>query len=204
MAQGHNDERPAMLREADHRVRNDLQLISSLVGLHARKADGEAARAGFQALGRRIAAVSLASRHLVRRDGREWTDAAALIGDLARELASPAGVSVELALEPLTIPAWQGTPLALLAGEMIVNALAHGFPGGRAGTVAVRLEKTSSGFSLTVRDDGVGMSGSLPGFGLTIAQLMARQLRGALATTDAQPGVAHSVSVPMETSASTS
>ena len=201
MTEGHDDERPPLLREADHRVRNDLQLISSLVGLHARRAEGEAARTAFQALGRRFGAVSLASRHLVRRGGQEWTDAAALVRDLARDLSPPAGVGVELVLEPVIIPARQGAPLALMAGEMIGNAFAHAFPDGRTGRVAVSLARGPEGFTLSVGDDGVGMGAAAKGFGLTILQLMTQQLRGTLTTTDAQPGVTHSVSVPMETQA---
>ena len=190
----------ARQREVEHRVKNTLQLISSLVLLQGRRAD-EPSRQALRAVQQRVAAVSVAHRHV---DQDERVELTGLIREIVGDLAGSAGregVDIALDLEPVTISARNAAPVALLVSETVGNALRHAFPDGRAGRIAVGLRRDGHGFELTVGDDGVGSPlGAAPaGFGLTVAQLMAQQLRGRLVTDDTQPGLRLSVSVPMET-----
>ena len=109
-------------------------------------------------------------------------------------------MAIDLDLETVTIPGRQAAPVALLVSEAVGNALRHAYPEGRSGRVRVGLRRTGDGFELSVADDGVGIPPGTPptGFGLTVAQLMAQQLRGRLETDAAQPGVRLSVVVPLE------
>lgn len=189
-------------REGDHRVKNTLQLISSLVLLHGRRTTDPTAKQALKAVQQRVTAVSVAHRHVVRTDGVEEVELASLVRELAGDLAAAAGregIEISLDLEPLTAPARQAAPLALILNEALGNALAHAFTDGRPGRIALRLGRSEGGFELSVTDDGVGppAAGS-DGFGRTILQLMAQQLRARLETTDAQPGVRVAVSVPMD------
>jgi len=188
-------------READHRVKNTLQLISSLVLLHGRRAQDDNVRRALKAVQSRVTAVSVALRHVVRHDGVEQAELSALVRELAGDLAAAAdreGIEIAMSLEPVTVPARQAAPLALILNEALGNALAHAFPDGRPGRIAVTLRQTAETVELSVTDDGVGAAatGGASGFGRTILQLLAQQLHARLETTDAQPGVRVAVMAP--------
>ena len=205
--QGELDRRAERQREVEHRVKNTLQLISSIVLLQGRRAADEASRQALKAVLQRVSAVSVAHRHVSWADDTEQVEISPLIREIVGDLASSAGregVAIELDLEPLTVPGHQGPPVALLVSEAVGNSLRHAFPGDRPGRVHVAIRGADGGFVLTVADDGVGSAeGDHPkGFGFTVLQLMAQQLRGKLETQDAQPGLRLSVSVPLRTTAS--
>lgn len=196
----------ARAREVDHRVKNTLQLISSLVLLQSRRAPDEATRTAMRSVLQRVAAVGVAHRHVCwDEDGGERVELAALIREIVGDLAGSAGrsgVEIELDLEPVAAPAPQSAPIALLVSETIGNCLRHAYPEGRTGKVSVSLRRTSEGFVLGVVDDGVGCGGDMRaagGFGLMVAELMARQLQGEFRIASTQPGVQVLVSVPMTT-----
>jgi two-component sensor histidine kinase len=193
----------ARAREVEHRVKNTLQLISSIVLLQGRRASDEGAKAALKAVQQRVAAVSVSHRHVGWDDDSEQVEVAALVREIVGDLAGSAGregVVIDLDLETVSIPGRQAAPVALLISEAVGNALRHAYPDGRSGRVRVGLHRTGAGFEISVADDGVGIApGSPPtGFGLTVAQLMAQQLRGQLTTDTAQPGVRLSVVVPMD------
>jgi two-component sensor histidine kinase len=201
-------EEPALerQREAEHRVKNTLQLISSIVLLQGRRAADDAAKQALKAVQQRVAAVSVAHRHVAWSDGGERVELAGLVREIVGDLAGSAGregVAIDLDLEPVYIPGRQGASFALLLSETVGNCLRHAFPEGRPGRVQVSLRRRGEAFELSVADDGVGApdGGSATGFGLTVAQLMAQQLRGKLAMTPAQPGLKLSVSIPMDAQA---
>lgn len=189
-------------REAEHRVKNTLQLISSLVLLHGRRTTDPGAKRALKAVQQRVTAVSVAHRHVVRTADGEEVELSALIRELAGDLAAAAGregIEISLDLEPLVVPARHAAPLALILNEALVNALSHAFPDGQTGRIVLRLSRVEGGLELCVADDGAGapLAGS-DGFGRTILQLMAQQLHARLETSDAQPGLRVAVSVPMD------
>lgn len=193
-------------REVEHRVKNTLQLISSIVLLQGRRAGDDAARQALKAVQQRVAAVSVSHRHVSWNEEAEQVEVAALVREIVGDLAGSAGregVDIDLDLDTVTIPGRQGAPVALLVSEMVGNALRHAYPDGRHGRIQVAVRRTPAGFELQVCDNGVGMPPEAPktGFGLTVVQLMAQQLRGRLDTAAAQPGLRLSVSVPMDTQA---
>lgn len=193
-------------REVEHRVKNTLQLISSIVLLQGRRAQDDSARQALKAVQQRVAAVSVAHRHVSWIDDAEQVELAGLTREIVGDLAGSAGrddVLIDLDLDVVNIAGRQAAPVALLVSEMVGNALRHGYPDGRNGRIQVSLRRTSAGFDLIVRDDGIGMAPGAPktGFGLTVIQLMTQQLRGRLETGAAQPGLRLTVSVPMDTPA---
>ena len=187
----------ARQREAEHRVTNTLPLISSIGMLLGRRMTEVAARQ---------AAVSVAHRHVTWSEEAEEVELAGLIREIVGDLAGSAGregVAIDLDLESVSIPGRHGAPLALLVSETVGNALRHAYPEGVNGRVRVGLRRTPGGFELLVADDGVGLDPAMSkaGFGLTVAQLMAQQLRGQLETAAGQPGLRIAVSVPMDSQA---
>ncbi|WP_049758113.1 sensor histidine kinase [Phenylobacterium zucineum] len=195
-------EQAELQRETDHRIKNNLQLIGSLVLLQGRRTRDEAARQALRAVQQRIAAVSLAHRHIRREGGAERVELSGLLRELASDLAAGAGredIEIAMDLEAADAPARVAAPLALIANEALVNALAHAFPDGRRGRVSLSLRKAPEGLELAVADDGAGApEAAADGFGRTIIQLMAQQLRAPLQVTPAQPGTRIAVSVPVD------
>lgn len=190
-------------REVEHRVKNTLQLISSLVLLQGRRAKDDVARQALRAIQQRVAAVSVAHRHVSWETGVERVELASLIREIVSDLAGSAGrdgVAIDLDLEPIAVPGRQGAPLALIVSEAVGNALRHAFPGDLGGRIHVSLHRTADGFEICITDDGVGLpSGAQEsGFGFTVAQLMAQQIRGRLDIHPTNPGLRIVVAAPVD------
>jgi two-component sensor histidine kinase len=195
-----------MLKEIHHRVKNNLQVISSLLALQARAA-GDSHTAALLAESRdRVRAMALLHEKLsITSDDRRGSFAA-YVHDLAAHLRhSYAGnsetVDVKVEVEDVTLDLDLSVPCGLIITELLSNALKHAFPGGRRGTVTVSLRRESpSLLRLTVSDDGVGMP---PGvdprsavtLGLRIVAMLAEQIKGSFEPGPG-PGASFSVSFP--------
>lgn len=171
----------ALLHEVDHRVKNNLQLIASLIQLQARRTEDAGQRLALKTVLERVNAVTTVHRRLFRGDVLRF-DAADFLRDLAGDVAAAAGrddIEIALMLQPVQIPAASAAPFALIANELIGNALKHAFPE-RAGRVCVTLDQEGEACVLTVADDGVGLNDAAPGFGLTLVRLLCQQLHAEL------------------------
>ena len=172
----------ALLHEVDHRVKNNLQLIASLIQLQARRSTDPEAEAALRAVLARVNAVATVHRRLFQGDVQRFA-VADFLRDLCGDLAASAGrddIAFALDLEPVEIPAASAAPFALVAQELIGNALKHAFPGGRAGRITVTLVEGPGACVLTVADDGVGLGDGPPGFGLSLVRLLCQQLHAEL------------------------
>jgi two-component sensor histidine kinase len=187
------------LREADHRINNDLQLITSIFVLQARKLPDGPAREAIRSSLDRVSAVAAAHRRLDVRGDSEQLNAAALVEDLVAEIAAAAhreDVKVRLNLVPTPAPARHAAPLALIVNELVQNALRHAFPD-RPGQLSVSLRAAAGGICLTVEDDGVGAAPDAPqGFGSALVGLLTQQLRGEFTLVAGPSGVRAEVRFP--------
>ena len=193
----------ALLREIDHRVKNNLQMISSLIQLQARRTQDDAVRAALRTVLGRMGAISTVHRRLFQGDPQRF-EAEPFLRDLATDLAGQAGrddIEIALALEPVILAANAAAPFALIANELIDNALSHAFPPGRPGRVQVRLSAAADRARLSVADNGIGLGGRPDGFGLTVVRLLCRQLHAELVLEDAEPGLRVTLSMPLSTGA---
>jgi two-component sensor histidine kinase len=198
-------QKDALLHEIDHRVKNNLQLIASLILLQSRRTTDPAARAALKTVLDRVTAVATVHRRLFQGDPLRF-HVADFVRDLTADLAAAAGrddLEIVLQLYQVSIPAASAAPLALVVNELLTNALAHGFPAARSGRVTVSLQGGEGGCRLSVADDGAGLDGQPPGFGLTIVKLLCQQLHAEFELADAQPGVRATVVVPMSPAAPT-
>ena len=192
-------QKSALLHEVDHRVKNNLQLIASLILLQGRRTTDPAARAALKTVLERVTAVATVHRRLFQNDPLRF-DVADFVRDLTADLAAAAGrddLEIVLELEHVAIPAASAAAFALVVNELLGNALKHAFPAGRAGRIRIDLADRGEVCVLTVADDGVGMEGHAGGFGSTIIRLLCQQLHANFQMTDAQPGVRAIVTVPM-------
>ena len=134
-------QKSALLHEVDHRVKNNLQLIASLILLQSRRTTDEAAHAALKTVLERVTAVATVHRRLFQGDPCSF-DVADFVRDLAADLAAAAGrddLEIALDLDHVTIPASSAAAFALVVNELLGNALKHAFPAGRPGRIAVGL-----------------------------------------------------------------
>ncbi|MET0294899.1 MAG: sensor histidine kinase, partial [Phenylobacterium sp.] len=179
----------ALLQEVDHRVKNNLQLISSLMLLQSRRAGSEAATAALRRMLERVSAVAAVHRRLFQGERFDRFELGPFVGELVEDLSrNQRGLRIDAELEPVEIPASHAAPMALIVSELVTNALRHAYPGGE-GEVRVALRRLDDGMELTVADSGVGAGAAPAGFGLTIAELLCRQVRGRLELESGHPGL---------------
>ena len=203
------DRQTLLLHELDHRVKNNLQLMSSLMLMQARRAEDPAVRAALTGMHERLAAIGVVHRRLFQSDDVARFDLSEFVRDLAAEVSGQAGraeLEIACALDPAPVPASLAAPLALLINELLTNAVRHAFPHGRPGRVQLRIVNFGDQLRIEIADDGVGESpgggatgdGAEQRFGLTIVDLLSRQLQAQITREDARPGVRVVVVLPMD------
>ncbi|PVM91585.1 histidine kinase [Caulobacter radicis] len=196
------EQKTALLHEVDHRVKNNLQLISSLLLLQNRREKEPAVKHSLRGMLERVNAIATVHRRLFQSEDVERFDVSAFVRDLVSDMAGTAArdeVRVSLDLERVDVPASKAAPLALVISELFSNALRHAFPERRAGHVSVSITRTNGEFRIEIADDGVGMAegARTSGFGLTIVQLLCQQLKARSETTAAEPGTRVVVNLPV-------
>ena len=167
-----------LLLEVHHRVKNNLQVVASLVSLHMRRTPGEPS-ASLKDLRDRIGAIAAVHGQL-EEVGAGTLHALPFAKALAASLESSMGRSVGIVGvhgHDFTVPLDHAASFALIVHEVVANALEHAFPAGRSGRIDMVLETEGSKRSLTVSDEGVGMDVSTEdGIGRTLVKALAVQL----------------------------
>lgn len=161
-------EREVLLREVHHRVKNDLQLISSILCMQARRISDPPAVAALEDCESRVRTVAVIHELMYRSDKPSRVQMGRTIRDLARgmfEVGDHGSGPIALQLDvegDQTLDVERAIPCALILNELITNAFKHAFPAGRAGTISVSLREPKPGYVLlAVADDGVGMPADL-------------------------------------------
>ena len=168
----------ATIREIHHRVKNNLQTISSLLRLQARRLSGDEARAALGESVRRIAAISVVHETLAQS-----ADDDLAFTEIVRPLVRVVEESVSSPLRPVSftvegdagaVPGQVSTTMAVVLTELLQNAVDHAFPV-EGGTVRIQLDRRTDGLLVRVVDDGVGISegfdvADATGLGLTIVR----------------------------------
>jgi two-component sensor histidine kinase/CheY-like chemotaxis protein len=179
-----------LLQEVHHRVKNNLQLICSLLNLQSANAPEEARRA-LEESHHRVYSMALVHEKLYRTDHPDRLDfgeyAAALVHNLFAAFSDPNdAVRLRSELDRVLIETDQAVPCALILNELVTNAVKHGFPEGGGGEVLVEVhEQADGGVMLRVKDNGVGLPAGLDwkqskSLGLRIASTLTAQLGGNL------------------------
>jgi len=151
-----------LLRELQHRVKNNLQVMVGLVEVQARRTRGAPAKAALRAVGRRVEALRLLHDKLHLAGEVDWVDLGDYLGQLAAGLLrfhEDEAVRIRLVLQVergIMVSTDAAAPLGLLVNEFITNSLKHAF-GDDTGTVGVQLEPAAGGLRLELWDDGRGL-----------------------------------------------
>lgn len=156
------EDREVLLREVHHRVRNNLQVITSFLSLQGREVESESARVALREAQARIRTLGLIHGQLYGEAHFSEVDFGTLVPALCPQLAAvygsaPDQIRFEVTLPSRVIELNRAVPLALLVTEAVTNSLKHAFPDGRTGTVRIDLEQGEDGAILRIGDDGVGL-----------------------------------------------
>lgn len=182
-----------LAHEIDHRVKNNLQMIASLVVMQARTISDPEARSSMKAMLARVEALSMAHRRLYQTKDTTSFDLADFIRDLVGDLVSAFGdgqLDLHLDLEHQNMAADKAAPLALIVNELVTNALKHAFADREGGKLGIRVYKPNGKLRIEVSDDGRGMERSpeSTSFGLRLVSSLARQLQAEIEWLDNAPG----------------
>ncbi|MFT0848688.1 PAS domain-containing sensor histidine kinase [Actinomycetaceae bacterium L2_0104] len=157
----------ATIREINHRVKNNLQTVSALLRMQARRAEDEVTRLSLETAQRRVATIALVHQTLSQTI-KERVNFNEVFGPLLRmssDIATTgATVTSNISGEFGEIGANQTTALAVVLNELVTNAVEHGVPQG--GHIEVTAKREGNHLTVDIADDGVGMGGKRPGAGL--------------------------------------
>ncbi len=171
----------ALLHEVDHRVKNNLQMISSLIVMQTRTIPDADVRQSLRAMLSRVEALSTVHRRLYQSDDVTRFDVGDFVRDLVTDLVEASGrrIAVDLDIGKVEIPADQAAAIALMVNEIVTNALKHAFPEGHEGRLDIGVARTDSTLAIRLSDNGVGME-QVEGsdrFGINLVRSLARQLK---------------------------
>jgi len=198
-------EKEVLLREIHHRVKNNLQVISSLLSLQSHEIRDPQVVQIFLECQHRIRSMALvheslySSSTLSRIEMRPYMTR--LTEQLAKSYATDHRVRVRVEVDELWMMIDRAVPCGLLLNELVTNALKHAFPDGRSGEVVVGLRRQEGLRVLSVHDSGVGLPSGIdiahaPSLGLRLVQALTQQLGGRLAIEG--PGARFTVTWPEE------
>jgi len=204
----HEARQELLISEIHHRVKNNLQIVASLLNLQAARLRQPEARAEFQIARDRVQALATLHRHLTSQGDGSFVAMNEFLGELVRQMFSAMGEKVGrekvggekvggekvggeedagrigLVIDAnLSLPVDQAVPVGLIVTEAVSNALKYAFPDGAAGTIRVTLDRQDDAIRLEVVDDGVGWNAEEAGgegLGLRLIRGFARQLGGNL------------------------
>ena len=180
-------DRTLLLDEVNHRVKNSLQQIASVVRLQARSVEHADAREALDKTLDRIMAVGRVHEQLYKAgDTVGAFDAGRYAETLARDLVDSLGredIELQTEVEPARLDLKQAVPLALILNELITNALKYGCPADRPSKITVRFGTEGELYRLSVEDDGDGLPKDFSpaakrGLGMRAIEALARQLDG--------------------------
>ncbi|GAB5539260.1 MAG: hypothetical protein Salg2KO_13630 [Salibacteraceae bacterium] len=184
------DEKDLLLREVHHRVKNNLQIISSLFYLQSKKIDNEQARNLIKEGQSRIEVMALIHQRLYQSDQLSTIDLQNYINDLGKQIIqthSKAGLSINLSIVTggAKFAVDRALPLGMIVNELITNSIKHGFEGRKIGLITVEFSLNGPIARLTYTDDGIGVSDirlvqESNSLGMKLIKLLTDQLNGVI------------------------
>lgn len=202
-------EKEVLLQEVHHRVKNNLQVVSSLINMQVRRVQDTSSRGALVECQNRVQAIALIHEKLYQSKdyGR------VLFSEYARSLAanifhatgaSPGNVEFNVEIDNISLTVDKAIPCGLILNELITNALKHAFPNNGRGTIGVELRRVGAGeLMLAVSDDGIGMPidfdpATSHSLGVSLVTTLAEQLDGRLDILRSH-GTTFRITFPVET-----
>ena len=182
-----------LIREIHHRVKNNLQIVASLLNLQANRIKLPEAKQEFHLVRDRVRSLATLHRYLYPEGGLSSLDVRSFLEELASQIftannqSNRGRISLSLDIHDLPVTPDQAVPLSLIVTEIVTNALRYAFPEGRTGAVLIQLHREDDRALLLIQDDGVGLAfpsegenDKREGIGLQLVRGFARQLGATL------------------------
>ena len=183
-------EKEVLLGEIHHRVKNNLQVVQSLLRMSVRLLPPGEARTSTEATIQRIHAMALVHERLYQAKDVASLSLSNYLRDLfkgvvASNSAAPGQIQLRLKADEIPLTLDRAIPFGLLVNELIANCFKHGFPENRRGVIEISIHRVDGVVRLAVSDDGVGLpekfdAAACPSMGLKLAASLAHQLGGVL------------------------
>jgi two-component sensor histidine kinase len=195
-------EQAILLQEVQHRVANSLQIIASVLMQSARKVQSEEARGHLQDAHHRVLSIAAVQRHLAVSSVNDVALRpyfVQLCESLAASMISdPDALSIEVTADDSVVDANKSVSLGLIITELVINALKHAFPGNTRGKIIVDYHSDGMAWSLSVKDNGVGMRTGTrkaeAGLGTGIIEALTKNLGATMQVFASNPGLAITIS----------
>ncbi len=177
-------EKEILLREIHHRVKNNLQVISSLLSIQSREIQDEKALEAVNESRNRVKSMAIIHQNLYQEDNLTGINASEYITKLCQSLFQSYRVDndriqFKMEVEPILLDVDSSIPIGLILNELISNALKHAFPNQTNGIIQLSLKEVEGRLIIKVQDNGVGMSEQLDkksSFGMKMIEAFARKL----------------------------
>jgi len=182
-----NAENELLLKEIHHRVKNNLEIVSSLLALQSNQIDDKGIKDAMQEGQNRVQSIGIVHQKLYQGENLGAIEMKDYFLNLSENILDSFGaedrVTIECAMDQLDVDIDTAVPLGLIVNELLNNALKYAFPDGRKGKIQIKLKKNiDQTLHLEIADDGVGKSGLIQGtgFGTQLVSLLTRQLSGSM------------------------
>lgn len=197
-----------LLHEVNHRVKNSLQLVTSLLALQSAQIADPAVKQSMLDARARVGVVASIHQRLYSTSEHDRVDFTAYLEEMARETLAAIGGQPNIDMNfiadsgPVVIVLDKAVPLALVVSELVTNAVKYAFTQETKGCIDIMLNSTPTALKITVRDNGVGLSQDFniarsSGLGMRIVRSLMKQLRGEVTATRLDRGTEFSLDVPL-------
>lgn len=188
------DAKTLLLHEVDHRVKNNLTMIGSLLRLQARTIGNPEIASKLEAMLERVDALATVHRRLYQSDDVGHFDVGAFTANLVSDVVGASGrteIDIRTDVEKIEIRSANAAALGLVLNEVLTNAVKHGFADGRSGVLEIAAKLDDDKAHIIIRDDGPGLDGPFPGpggLGSTLIKRLSRQVGAEVEWGNAEPG----------------
>jgi PAS domain S-box-containing protein len=153
-------EKDTLLQEIQHRVRNNLQIITTLIRLEARNAQSKSSAVPFDRLAGRIEALNMLYRSLSHEGHHDEIDLGVYLSQIASAVMrshAVEGIRLELKVDTYPVSINVAMPTGLVVNELLTNSLKHAFHGREGGTITLQSVVDGNGCRVVIADDGIGL-----------------------------------------------
>jgi two-component sensor histidine kinase/CHASE3 domain sensor protein len=187
----------ALLRDVNHRVGNNLAMVSALLNVQSRQSAEPAVKTALMQAQARIQAIAAGQRRLRLDIDTDEVEARPYMEDLLAEIGKSAEgrpIAIDLEMDAIRLPGRDAVSFVVIVNELVTNAIKHAFPDGAPGRIAVSLEPAElegePGLCMRIEDDGVGISQDNRGKGLgqTVIASLLRSMHATMTIEPLRPG----------------
>lgn len=183
-------ENAILMKELQHRVKNNLNIVASLIEIELEKLTDQKSKDIFINAKSRIHSISSIYKRLYTSGQIETIDLSVYIDDICKSLSEtyiidPSRIAISSKLKNIMIDTRKAVPLGLILNELVANAVKYAFPGNKSGIIEIGLKKENENVILSIMDNGIGLPENFTlendsNMGLTLVNLLTEQIKGVL------------------------